>query len=101
MLVVHLVPLGAISDETIEETARGLTVHAHATVVVENGLPLPPETQSTIRGRYRAERILTFLGTLDLGSGKRMGLTEVDIVTTKESNENWGILGLGAIDGTS
>jgi archaemetzincin len=32
-------------------------------------------------------------------AGKWMALTDVDIVTKKGSNENWGILGLGAIDG--
>jgi archaemetzincin len=98
-LVVHIVPLGAIADEAIEETARGLRAHAPVTVMVEARNPLPPETRSVILGRYRAERILEWMQGLELGPGKLMGVTEVDIVTKKGKNDNWGILGLGTLDG--
>ena len=31
--------------------------------------------------------------------GKWMGVTDVDIVARKGNNDNWGVLGLGAVDG--
>jgi archaemetzincin len=98
-LVVHLVPLGSISDDAIEETARGLRSHAPVTVIVEPRQPLPPESRSVIAGRYRAERILEWMGGLDIKTGKLMGVTDVDIVSKKGTNDNWGILGLGTLDG--
>jgi archaemetzincin len=98
-LVVHILPFGAIPDDAVEETARGLRTHAPVTVIVEARHALPNETRSVIVGRYRAERILDWMQNLELGPGKLMGVTDVDIVTKKGKNENWGILGLGTLDG--
>jgi archaemetzincin len=98
-LVVHLVPLGNITDETVAETARGLRTHAPVEVTIEPRHPLPPESRSVIVGRYRAERILEWMERLDQKGGKLMGVTDVDIVTKKGTNDNWGILGLGTLDG--
>src|SRR5204863_9189801 len=33
------------------------------------------------------------------GEGKWMSLTDVDIVAKKGTNDNWGVLGLGNVDG--
>ena len=99
-LVVHLLPLGAISDEMVEKTAEGLRSHVPAiVVVVEPRAQLAPGTEATIRGRYRADGILDWMQGVALAPGKWMGVTDVDIVAKKEKNENWGVLGLGTIDG--
>jgi archaemetzincin len=68
-------------------------------VVVEARAPLAPATASSIEGRYRAEKILDWMETVAVGEGKWMSLTDVDIVAKKGSNENWGVLGLGNVDG--
>jgi archaemetzincin len=110
-LVVHLIPLGSISDEMVEKTAEGLRSHVPAIVVVEPRATLASGTEATIPGRYRADNILDWMqGVAEGGpqaapsnttgeTGKWMGVTDVDIVAKKGNNENWGVLGLGTIDG--
>ena len=98
-LVVHLVPLGAITDEMVEATAEGLRSHVPAVVIIEPRAALAHGTEATIRGRYRADNILEWIEGVATTTGKWMGVTDVDIVTKKGNNENWGILGLGSIDG--
>jgi archaemetzincin len=98
-LVVHVIPIGDISDDTVQEAARGLESHAPVTVVVEDRRPLLPSLEASIKGRFRAERILEWMEGLEVGAGKLLGVTAVDIVAQKGSNENWGVLGLGTLDG--
>ena len=111
-LVVHLVPLGEIDDETVQQAAEGLRTHVPAIVVVEPRAALAPSTASSIKGRWRAEKILDWMeniasGERDAGgpqaapgtTQKWMSLTDVDIVAQKGQNPNWGVLGLGNVDG--
>ena len=54
------------------------------------------------RRRYRAEKLLEFLDTRLPPDGARiLGLTGVDISTTKGAVVDWGLLGLGRIDGAA
>jgi archaemetzincin len=54
------------------------------------------------RRRYRADKLLDFLdGRLPAGGARILGLTGVDISTTKGPVSDWGVLGLGRIDGAS
>ena len=105
-LVVHLVPLGDVSDETLTDTATALRAHAPVDAVIEARRALPAKTMSSEKGRYRSELLLDFLDQLPLtfstASGdhdKVMGVAAIDIVADKNGNPNWGILGLGALDG--
>jgi archaemetzincin len=101
-LRVYLVPLGDVAQSTIDETARGLRVHAPIDVVVEARRALPHETESSDKGRYRAEKLLDFLAKIDEPpSAKVVGVAEVDIVAHKGRFPNWGVLGLGSLDGRS
>jgi archaemetzincin len=54
------------------------------------------------RRRYRAEKLLDFLdGRLPPDGARILGLTGVDISTTKGAVFDWGLLGLGRLDGAS
>jgi len=54
------------------------------------------------RRRYRADKLLDFLDLLLPADGTRiLGLTGTDISTTKGNVFDWGVLGLGRIDGAS
>jgi archaemetzincin len=98
--VVRLLPIGNVADETIEKAAAGIQAHGPIRVIVEKRLPLPANTESSQKGRYRSERLLDWIAGLDLpAGGKVLGITDVDIVATKGGNPTWGVLGLGAIDG--
>jgi archaemetzincin len=99
-LVVRLLPLGDVPDAIIETASRGLMAHGPIRTVVEKRLPLPPSTESSQKGRYRSERLLDWMAKLDLRpGGKVLGVTNVDIVAHKGTAPNWGVLGLGSIDG--
>jgi archaemetzincin len=99
-LIVRLLPLGGVQDETLRIAKDGLMAHGPIRAVVEKRLPLPKTTESSQKGRYRSELILEWMARLDLpAGGKVLGITDVDIVAKKGDAPNWGVLGLGAIDG--
>jgi archaemetzincin len=63
---------------------------------------LPPAAYYSPRRRYRAEKLLDFLDTRLPPDGARiLGLTGVDISTTKGAVFDWGLLGLGRLDGAA
>jgi archaemetzincin len=97
---VHLVPIGKVPQETLDETVKGLRSHAPVEPVVEQAQDFPAAARSSEKDRYRADPILGWLADLPIGkTGKIMGITESDIMTRKGSIPNWGILGLGSLDG--
>lgn len=66
---------------------------------------LPRSAYTTPRRRYRADRLLEFLGEqIPAGAPARtrvLGLTTADISTSKDGFKDWGIFGLGELDGTA
>lgn len=61
---------------------------------------LPTQAYYPPRRRYRAERLLDFLNRVAPADALRvLGLTAVDISTTKGSVADWGVLGLATLDG--
>ena len=63
---------------------------------------LPRKAYYKPRRRYRAEKLLRFLvGRLPADGKRVLGLTGVDISTTKGKYRDWGILGLATMDGRS
>jgi archaemetzincin len=65
-------------------------------------VPLPAESYYPARQRYRAEKLLDFLAPRLPADGERvLGLTAADISTTKGKYSDWGVMGLGTIDGAA
>jgi len=66
---------------------------------------LPRSAFTAPRRRYRADRLLEFLGEqIPAGAPARtrvLGLTTADISTTKDGFKDWGIFGLGELNGTT
>jgi len=63
---------------------------------------LPKAAYYPPRKRYRAERLLTYLnGRMPKDGWRILGLTEVDISTTKDEFPDWGVMGLGELPGTA
>ena len=99
-LRVHLVPVGEVSREMLEQVTAGLRDHAPVDPVLESAQPLPREARTNEKDRYRAAKILDWLATLAIDpDGKIIGISEIDLVERKGSIPNWGILGLGSLDG--
>jgi archaemetzincin len=100
---IYLQPLGdglPAADVALVKTAiealTGLAVKA---------LPragMPAAAWYAPRRRHRADKLLDFLDARLPADGMRiLGLTGTDISTTKGSVFDWGVLGLGRIDGAS
>jgi archaemetzincin len=98
---VFIQPLGKGPNQTdIGFVAQSLSAFYRLRVQLLEPTPLPRGAFYPARGRYRAERLLDFLEPRLPKDGHRIvGLTEVDISTTKAPHEDWGILGLATLDG--
>jgi len=103
-LKVCVVPVGPYDEGLIDVAARGITFLYGMEVTKLPGVPLPPSAWYAPRRRYRAEKIVQHLDA-QVVPGARcdrvMGLTAVDISTTKGKHKDWGILGLATIGGPS
>jgi archaemetzincin len=72
----------------------------NAKIEILHPLPLPQSAFYKPRNRYRAEKLLDFLDSLNDGRYYRVvGFTKKDISTTKGEYDDWGIFGLGNISG--
>lgn len=101
--LIVLQPLGApLSRIELEAVSSAITAFYDVRVVIRAPLALPARAYYPARKRYRAEKLLDYL--LEHGSAEArvtLGLTGVDISTSKPPHQDWGILGLAALDGGS
>jgi archaemetzincin len=101
--LIVLQPLGpSISPAQLEAVSSAITAFYAVKITLAEPLALPKAAFYPQRQRYRAEKLLDFL----VSHGRKdaqvtLGLTAVDISTTKAPYEDWGILGLATIDGHS
>jgi len=101
--LIVLQPLGAtVPPAQLEAVSKAISAFYAVQVTVAAPLELPKSAFYAKRQRYRAERLLDFL----VAEGRKdarvmLGLTAVDISTTKAPYEDWGILGLATLDGRS
>jgi archaemetzincin len=102
--VVVIVVLGEFPEELVAAVERSLRETYQVEVRRHAAVPLPKEAWYAPRKRYRADTLLEHLGTLvaDMPAGTRaLGLTSVDISTTKDKFKDWGVFGLGELGGTA
>jgi archaemetzincin len=96
-----IIPLGAaLPLADVEYVRQSLKAFYNFDLVVAPREVLPRAAYYAPRQRYRAEKLLDYLQTrLSDDIDRVLGLTSVDISTTKGSVFDWGILGLATIDG--
>ena len=102
--VLYLQPLGGCGGKTqgTEQVVAALRAFYPIEVRVLECQELPRNAYYAPRKRYRAERLLTHLNErLPTGGWRILGLTDVDISTTKGSYPDWGVMGLGELPGTA
>jgi archaemetzincin len=101
--IVYVQALGkALPDEDVAMVVRALKAFYAVDVQQMARVELPKSAFYPKRQRYRAEKLLTFLQKRAPEDAYRiLGLTGVDISTTKGKIDDWGILGLGSIDGVA
>lgn len=98
---IYIQPLGPrLPTEDVQFVVAALGVFFPHPVVELDPIELPRAAYYSPRARYRAEKILEHLESLTPGDAQVvLGLTDVDISTTKPPHEDWGILGLAAVGG--
>lgn len=101
--IVYVAPLGdGVAEQDVDFVARSLRAFYAVEVRPLPREALPSSAYYRKRRRYRAERLLSFLRARLPSDGQRiLGLTNVDISTTKPPHEDWGILGMATLDGQS
>lgn len=101
--LVELQPLGTTPGESdIGAVADAIRAFFAVEIALQAPLPLPKKAYFPAAHRYRAERLLDFLAAgVAPGAKVSLGLTTVDISTTKGRYPDWGILGLATLDGRS
>ncbi|MES1182170.1 MAG: matrixin family metalloprotease [Myxococcales bacterium] len=101
--LIALQPLGAsIAPAQLEAVSNAIATFYAVKVAVSPPLALPKSAFYAKRQRYRAERLLDYLVTEGRKDARvTLGLTAVDISTTKAPYDDWGILGLATLDGRS
>lgn len=94
-------PLGKrLSKRDVAEVVKALETFYGFRVKVLKRRKLPRFAYYRPRRRYRAEKLLTYLGRVAPKTAYRvLGLTAVDISTTKGSIYDWGIMGLADLSG--
>ncbi len=100
---VYVQPLQpAPSEPALAEVVSALQAFYPVQVRVLPAQPLPKAAWYPPRQRWRAEILLDWLvARLPAGGTKIIGLTAADISTTKGKVADWGVLGLGTLDGKS
>ena len=101
--LLYLQPLGReLPGEDVELVRLALTEIIGMEPRLLPRADLPREAFYPPRRRYRAEKLLDFLdGRMPPDGTRILGLTGVDISTTKGRVADWGLLGLGRIGGAS
>lgn len=100
---LYLQPLGQeLGAEDVALVKEGLVQFYGLEIKVLPRIDLPASAYYKPRKRYRADPLLVLLEKRLPADGYRiLGLTGVDISTTKGKIYDWGILGLATIDGGS
>jgi len=100
---LYIQPLGQeLPDGDVALVKQALVQFYKLQVKLLPRADLPARAFYKPRRRYRAEKLLTFLENRLPADGYRiLGLTSVDISTTKGKYRDWGILGLATLDGTA
>lgn len=101
--VFYLQPLGPSLPEADVEAVKTALVEMYGIPVqVLDRVELPRQAYYPPRRRYRAEKLIEFLRPRLPTDGVRiLGLTAVDISTTKPPYDDWGVMGLGELPGTA
>lgn len=101
--VLYLQPMGPrLKDTDVDFVKKSLKAFFALPLKELPRVKMPEKAWYAPRKRYRADKLLDFLeGRAPPDAHRILGLTGVDISTTKGRHRDWGILGLATLDGTA
>jgi archaemetzincin len=97
---IAIQPLGLVSSRLRQAIKSRLEKQFFAEVTILPVVKLPKAAFYPPRSRYRADRLLPILAE-NKKFDKVIGVTSVDISTSKPPNGDWGFFGLGQMPGKS
>jgi archaemetzincin len=68
-------------------------------VLIKESIYFPKASFYPPRQRYRADSLINYLNTITPAGSVMIGLTNKDISTGKDKNQDWGVMGLGFCPG--
>ncbi len=96
--IIAIQPLGKIDTTIVNKVKDGIGEIYNVDLVILPEMAIPLIAYYKPRNRYRAEKILIYLNDSLPGKyTKIIGLTDLDISTTKGNYYDWGIFGLGSL----
>jgi len=97
---IYLQPMGPkLSEKDVAMVKVALAEFFGFEVVMLKRMKMPREAWYAPRKRYRAEKLLAVLERRVPADAYRvLGLTGVDISTTKGKYKDWGVMGLASLD---
>jgi archaemetzincin len=99
---VYIQSLGSVPESTVRTVKVALEATYGVEIKTGPRRALPKDTYYKPRKRYRADRLLDHLDSwLPRDCDRIVGLTRKDISATKSKHKDWGILGLGRVEGKS
>lgn len=96
---IEVVPLGAEQNSTLAKEVAAKLKAVLPDVVTDSLQQLPSSAYYKPRNRYRADSLIRWLSNQSTPNTTRLGITNVDISTTKDGKADWGVLGLGYMPG--
>ena len=97
---ILLVTMNFEEKELVPVIADAITAYYHNPVKVADA-PLPEKAFLSARNRYQGKEIIANLKTLNTNHYRFIaGLTSKDICTKRRGVDDWGIFGLGSLDGS-
>ena len=91
---VVIQPLGNVNHKNVEELRAYIKVFI-GSVTVNDPLEFPESLYFSPNKRYRADKTIKWLSTMAQKGEIYLGITTLDISTTKGDYKDFGILGLG------
>jgi len=96
---ILLQPMGDFPVEDLPYIQEGLKRYYRADITILPPTPLPEKGFKNSSGRYRASDLLDYLGDRCPKKYKIVGLTSEDISIKKGAHNDWGVFGLGDLNG--
>jgi archaemetzincin len=97
---IAIQPLGKVPADVVKAIEAKLKELYSVEIEVLPMRELPAAAYFKPRDRFRAEKLLASLNKeMPAGFTKIVGITQVDISTTKDDIPDWGIFGLGLLRG--
>lgn len=93
-IIVELQPLGKIPGHDIEHVFNELK-KVYPNIIINRSIEIPSSCYYKSRNRYRADSIIHYLSRRTGKEHITIGLTNLDISTTKNEVKDFGIMGLG------